>query len=173
MTRTVTLLALGAIACTSQVFAQSQAQVFTFRDITAGQKLDVTKLGSCSKPDRGVDGELFCAKYPNSGEVAGRPLKFFGASVYNTQLVSVYATFNPIDFDTIAAAFTEKYGDACDRGSSDWESRGGLKAQSPYLEWCFSTGRLKLEKIGARIDEGRFMYTDEWKAPPPPPKVDF
>jgi hypothetical protein len=147
--------------------ANPSAPAFEFRGITAGTQAEFKKRGFCIDKN----GETSCLE--NATEVAGAPMIDLAISRYQDKLTSVYATFHTNHFKTLLEAFTAKYGTPCETRTKPWQSRMGVKGESAVISWCFKTGVLELESIGPRIDQGRFIYGDQWQAPKAPPKVDF
>lgn len=145
--------------------------IFEFKGVRAGETVDHTILRECTN----VKGEEECSV--RDGSVAGLnslvppTIYLYGGKL--TTMLYLFPNKN-LEFSTIAAALTAKYGEPCNRETKVWESRGGIKTDNAVLTWCFKTGQLKLTALSVSRDYGDLLYVDSVnKAPTEAPKVDF
>ena len=156
-----------AAALLAAAAANPSTPAFEFRGVTAGAATGFKKRGFCTDKN----GEGACLE--KAVEDAGVPLIDLVTTRYEDKLTSIYATFKTGHFQTLLEASKAKYGTPCDTRAEPWQSRMGAKTQSAVVSWCFKTGVLELESVGARLDEGRFVYADQWQPPKAAPKVVF
>lgn len=90
------------------------------------------------------------------------------------KLFGVYGTAPSSNFSRVAQAFEAKYGQAYKTETGVWRNRAGATFDNVTKTWAFSDGQLKLEALGNKIDEMKFVFASPDNAPEKEaPKVNF
>lgn len=179
---TVTALALATPALAAPAHRPSTAVppvtiskpllVFEFM----GQKTDtprtMTDLQGESCKVKGATAT--CANY-GFPTVAGRPMRYLILEFFNDRLYMVRASFGEQAYQSVAEAFTTKYGQPAKVETRKWQSKAGASFDNQVLIWKFGGGgTLELESMGEEVGAGRYTFISATNAPPAEaPKVDF
>lgn len=107
--------------------------------------------------------------------VAGRPMRYLVLEFFNDRLYMVSASFGEQAYETVADAFTAKYGQPTKIEVRKWQSKAGATFDNRAMIWKFSGGgALELESMGSEVGACRYTFTSTRNAPPADaPKVDF
>lgn len=120
------------------------------------------------------DAKTTCANY-SFPTIAGRPMRYLVLEFLNDRLYMVSASFGEQAYQSVADAFTAKYGQPAKVEVRKWQSKAGAVFDNRVMIWKFSGGgTLELESMGNEVGAGRYIFTSTTNAPPPDaPKVDF
>lgn len=154
------------VAATRQV----PAPIFSFMGDTTASTTTRTELNGERCRDEGSN--LKCAAYLDA-EVAGVKMGFLTLDYHNRLLYRVAGSFYSRNYQTIHAAFTEKYGLA-KTSVEKWQAKNGGTFDNAVSVWDFDGGQLKLESMGLEIGKSLFTFVSVKNAPPvEKPKIDF
>jgi hypothetical protein len=87
----------------------------------------------------------------------------------------VSASFGEQAYQSVADAFTTKYGQPAKMEVRKWQSKAGATFDNRVMIWKFSgSSTLELESMGSEVGAGRYVFKSAANAPPADaPKVDF
>lgn len=145
--------------------AAAQLKPFDFMGIIAGEPIPPAKLKGCRKLEAGI-----CIK--EMVQISNVWANFV-LTTHDNKLSKIYIDVHPNWYVDLRAAFVAKYGEPCERAKGVWKNAAGAELDNPIEYWCFSSGRLKFARYGARIDKMDVLYLDDNKAPAKPPVVNF
>lgn len=141
-----------------------------------GQRTDAprTMTDLQGKPCTTKGARTTCANF-SFPTVAGRPMRYLSLEFLNDRLYMVLASFGEQAYQSVADAFTAKYGQPAKIEVRKWQSKGGATFDNRVMIWKFGDGgTLELESMGNEVGAGQFVFTSTTNAPPAEaPKVDF
>ncbi|MGE0668937.1 MAG: hypothetical protein AB7O49_20485 [Sphingomonadales bacterium] len=168
MTRTlVGAISLIVVLSSASVFGRTDAPMFEFKEVKAGEAVDTSVAGDCKNHGLTLD----CV-HPD-GTVAGAPVGDIAFRFYEERLISMDFVFQNSGFYDIRTAFLRKYGQPCSEKNKEWRNQMGAVLDNVLLTWCFRTGKLQLQARGERSNVGNVSYKDIFQPPSQPVPIDF
>jgi hypothetical protein len=167
--RTVVMAIVALLAVDPVVGQQGGRPVFQFRDVRAGQQIDLAAPAYRDCKPR--NGRVECIKYRDKvSDIEAMSVFTF----FNSRLESLSLTIDREDYSKLLSSLTAKYGPPCETGFKDFrDGRGGLFT-GQINRWCFDSGKLSFFEFGSNGQDSDAIYLDTvWRAPAAKPKVDF
>jgi hypothetical protein len=119
-------------------------------------------------------GEENCVQIYGPASISEVRLKILLFMFNNGKLFNVAGTAASSNFSRVSEAFEAKYGKPYKTEGSIWRNRAGASFDNVIKTWIFSDGILKLEALGDKLDEMRFVFVSLENAPErDAPKVNF
>jgi hypothetical protein len=169
LTRWVALAALGLTAAAPPPPAPppSALQRFEFKGVWAGVPADLHPF-KCRRPR--PDGMVDCK--PRNATIASIRRAPVVMTFHNRMLAALYIAVPWSDFDTLEAAFTEKYGPPTAVEHPPFQGVTGALTNT-VATWRFATGRLTLTQDVYNEDSAEAVYAEDSAPAPPRPIIDF